>query len=347
MTPRERMIAAIQHREPDRVPITMDFNRSTAQGIMNVGGPSALERIMKHLGVETEEELRVRLGHDLRDVQPAWKSQDEWKDKEHCGWGPALRQVRTMADFRRLWWPSHDQVWDYSSFERDLEEVLNLPQEYLVRGPGPQFWELYRGWLGMVDALILLKEDPELAQAMMRKIMDIYVDRSVYVMENWGDHIDMQWGGDDLGMQDRLMMSPETFRDVLKPVYLEGHRRAKSVRPCYLHFHCCGSIPEIIGDLIETGVDVLHPIQPKARGMDRRVLKQQYGDRLTFHGNVDTQEIMAFGTPEQVRAETLECFRALGQGGGHILAPSHTIQPNMPVENVMAFFDTALNECWY
>lgn len=341
------MIAAIEHREPDRVPITMDFNRGTSEGIMNVGGDSALQKIMKHLGVETEEQLRVRLGHDLRDVQPPWRLQDDWKDAAHCGWGEGLRDVHTMAEFRRLWWPDHEQVWDYSHFGQDLDEALSLPQEYLIRGPGPQFWELYRGWLGFSDAMVLMMENPELAAAMMRKIMDVYVDRSVYVMEEWGEHIDMLWGGDDLGMQDRMMMSPRLFRELFKPIYVDGHRRAKSVRPCYLHFHCCGSIPEIVGDLIETGVDVLHPIQPRARGMDRKALKAQYGESLTFHGNVDTQETMAFATLDEVRAETLECFRVLGEGGGHILAPSHTIQPNMPIENVMAFFDTALNECWY
>jgi uroporphyrinogen decarboxylase len=106
--------------------------------------------------------------------------------------------------------------------------------------------------------------------------------------------------------------------------------------------HSCGGIFPLIPDLIDAGVEVLNPIQPRARGMDRRAVKAAFGDRLVFHGSVDQQRTLVFGSPDEVRREVKECVEVLGRGGGYVISPSHALEADIPVENVIALYEAAL-----
>jgi uroporphyrinogen decarboxylase len=146
--------------------------------------------------------------------------------------------------------------------------------------------------------------------------------------------------GDDYGMQDRTILSPEMWRKCIKPRYAELIDSIKSNYPnVKLFHHSCGSIYPIIDDLIEIGVDILNSIQPTAKDMEPEKLKKKYGDRITFHGGIDVQNLLPFGTPREIQSEVRRRLEILAENGGYIVAPSHNIQAGTPAENIIAFYE--------
>ena len=154
--------------------------------------------------------------------------------------------------------------------------------------------------------------------------------------------VDMIWLGDDVATQIALMMSPELWRKYLKPRYAklfdEFRKKRKSITIAY---HSCGNCEAIIDDMLEIGLDVLNPIQPLS--IDPIRLKNRYGKSLTLFGGLDVQHVMPFGTPEEVRTEVHRLKTCCGKGGGYILSPAHHIQSDTPLQNVLAFYEEALN----
>lgn len=150
--------------------------------------------------------------------------------------------------------------------------------------------------------------------------------------------IDMIVYGDDVGTQRGMMLSQEMWRKWLKPTMARCIQAAKAVNPELIaYYHSDGNIEEIIEDLIEIGVDVLNPVQPEC--MDLRVIKAKYGERLSFWGGIGTQTTMPFGTPEDVKQQVKEVIEILGAGGGLVVAPTHLIEPEVPWENIVAFYE--------
>jgi len=148
-------------------------------------------------------------------------------------------------------------------------------------------------------------------------------------------------GSDDLGFQDGLMVSVETYRQLIKPRHQKYFQLFHDLSPAKVFFHTCGSVADIIDDLIDIGVDVLHPVQVSAAGMDPASLKQKYGGRLAFWGGIDTQHILPHGTVDDVKAEVERMIETLGAGGGYILGAVHNIQPDVPIENILAMYTHA------
>jgi uroporphyrinogen decarboxylase len=153
--------------------------------------------------------------------------------------------------------------------------------------------------------------------------------------------LDWFWTGDDIAGQCGMMLSPESWRKLIRPhlkrVFAVGKSRRLPVA-----YHCCGALRPIIGDLIEIGMDVLNPIQSNCPGMDPLDLKREYGRQLAFMGGVDTQQLLPNGSPEQVRSATARLVEGMtSDGGGYILAASHTISPETPDENIFAMYDAA------
>jgi uroporphyrinogen decarboxylase len=144
--------------------------------------------------------------------------------------------------------------------------------------------------------------------------------------------------GDDVGTQRGMLMSPDTWRRWLKPRWAKVIAAAKAVKPDLLvTYHSDGDISTIIPELAEIGIDVLNPVQPEC--LDVAEVKRLYGDRLAFFGGMGIQTTMPFGTPEDVRAEVHRLIRILGAGGGFLIAPTHVLEPEVPWENIRAFFD--------
>jgi uroporphyrinogen decarboxylase len=200
-------------------------------------------------------------------------------------------------------------------------------------------------WLlrGLENLLVDFLANPDLAAALLDHLTATGIESARRLAEAG---VDVLLTGDDVGMQRGMMMSPELWRQWLKPRLAEIIAAAKKVKPDVLVFyHSDGNIEPIIPELIEVGVDILNPVQPEC--MDPAQLKREHGNDLAFWGTVGTQTTMPFGTPEEVKAAIRERIESTGQGGGLLLAPTHVIEPDVPWENVEAFFEAVEEYGWY
>ena len=156
-----------------------------------------------------------------------------------------------------------------------------------------------------------------------------------------GDYIDVMCMGDDLASQGGLIMSPELYRRLIKPRHAEAYAYIKKRTKARIFHHTCGAVYPLIGDLVDIGLDILNPIQPRARGMEQERLKREFGSRLCFWGGIDIQHTLPMGTPEQIRAEVQEAVRVLGRGGGYVLGPAHNVQSDVDPRNLVLMAETA------
>jgi len=184
-----------------------------------------------------------------------------------------------------------------------------------------------------------LLTNPELAHKIMRRVTDYYVDHFRRMLEAADGEVDLAFTADDVGGQHGLLMSLEMWEAFIKPYHQELNRAIHEfgVRVIY---HSDGAVMEAVDGLIDMGIDVLQALQFSADGMDPGRLKATWGDRLCFEGGVSVQTTLPFGTADDVREETEDLIRTLGEGGGYILGPSHAIQAGTPPENIVAMVDT-------
>jgi uroporphyrinogen decarboxylase len=160
-------------------------------------------------------------------------------------------------------------------------------------------------------------------------------------MEQSRGKIDLILSGGDIGTQRGMMLSPDLWRKHIKPYSSQLIRTFKDMGLMTM-YHSCGGIVPVIDDFIEMGLDILDPIQPLAKDMDAVSLKERFGNRVAFHGGIDEQELLPYGTVDDVRRETARIMEVLGSDGAYIVCPAHCIQPDTPPENVMALYETAL-----
>jgi uroporphyrinogen decarboxylase len=183
--------------------------------------------------------------------------------------------------------------------------------------------------------------NPKLATAIMDKMLEFYIGFWEEMLPIVGPYVQVIKVGDDLGMQNGPLISPDLYRSLIKPRERELISFIKKRTDAKIYFHSCGSVYEFIPDLIEIGVDVLNPIQVSAKDMVTKRLKQEFGERLSFWGAVDTQQVLPFGSQEDVEAEVRKRIGDLAPGGGYILSSVHNIQAKVPPENIAAMFDAA------
>ena len=372
MKPRERFHKAMNHEEPDRVPL--DY-WTTEDAYIN---------LRDHLGIKapethrwgmfstwnTSEELLRRLNIDFRHVHmnaaagfepqplPDGSLQDEYgygskvvgeyTEATYYPWAD-FTEVEQVEEFD---WPDPD---DPSRMDgvRKLAKHLHEETDYAIIGYGGGPWGLIEMaahfMRGFEKFLVDLIRRPDLAEAMMEKSMKLAIEMNRVFLDEVGDYLDIVQFGDDLGHQFGLIMSPKTYRTLVKhrhkKVFDDIHRRAPHVK---LLYHNCGAVEPLIQDLIDVGVDILNPIQPLAKGMDSANLKKKYGDKLTFHGGIDIQHVMsAKGTIEEVRTEVDTRIDALAHGGGYILAAAHNLQAEATPEKILELYDYAVKKGTY
>jgi uroporphyrinogen decarboxylase len=339
MTSRERVLTALRHELPDRVP--RDFWAEEP----------AWNRLLAHVGYEDRERLLRQLQIDLRHLDapgPAERPlgagvfQNFWGERylyQTTPWGPmredipgALARAESLADLEAFQWPTPD--------DRDYSELNHQARQYeefaLVYGFA-DVWQrpaLVRGWEGM---FLDMASHPERVHFLCRKFTDYYLEDYTRAAEVTGGRIDLYLLISDLGSQHGPLISLAMFRQFVAPYIGEMARHIHRLGGRVL-FHSCGAIGPFIPDLIELGVDVLDPIQPVTPDMAPEFLKTKYGERLSFHGGIDMQKLLPFGTPEQVQAEARRYSEVLGRGGGYLLGPAHLFQPDVPPENVLAVY---------
>ena len=339
ISPRERVLAAIARENPDRTP--RDFWAE----------PAAMNRLFAHVGHADEERLLRDLGVDVRHlnaVEPEPRPvdgggfQNMWGERftyRQTPWGPvredmhgALARAASFRDIEAFPWPSPD-VQDHSR----IAELCRRHERCALLYGFADIWErpaLVRGWEGMLTDMA---ERPDWAHYLCRIFTDFYLEDYTRAQEAARGRLDLFLILTDLGTQSGPLISPAMFLEFIAPYVKEMVDRIHSLGGLAM-FHTCGLIRRFIPEIIELGVDVLDPIQPIGPEMSPESLKTEFGGRLSFHGGLDTQYLLPFGTPTEVTAEARRYCEVLGAGGGYILAPAHLFQPDVPPENILAVY---------
>ena len=257
--------------------------------------------------------------------------------EEFASW--PLSQADTVEDLKVHPWPKPDW-WDFAPIPAVLDQ-LDAHKEYHIRFRIGSVFEIAWQLRGMERFLTDLALDPAIPLYIMDRLTEAYVENTRRVLELAGERVDILYFYDDVSTEISLMISKRMWQEHIRPRHVQltqlAHAYGKPVM-----YHCDGAIAPLIPDLIDMGVDVLNPIQPDAKGMDIQILKQEFGDRLAFHGGLDIRNVLPHGTPEEVAAEVRRCVGLLGENGGYILCSAHHIQPDTPVENVLAMHEPGL-----
>ncbi len=223
--------------------------------------------------------------------------------------------------------------------ERMLPVLERRGDSFVGVDVSPCVFEMYWRLRGMEDAILDLAVHHEMIDTMFARCADFSVMLSVAACERFD--VDWLWLGDDVAGQQALIMSPDLWREQIKP-HLRRVADVGTRRGLPVAYHCCGALRDIIPDLIEIGVSILNPVQCNCPGMEPLSLKREFGRQLTFMGGVDTQGVLPNGTEAEVRQATARLIEGMtSDGGGYILAASHTIPPETPDENIFAMYDVA------
>ncbi len=344
MSPRERAFAALAHREPDRVPVDL------------WAVPELWQRLQDGLGANNRAEVLRRLCVDVRWVAPEYVGPQRtlpngvsvdhygaWRKVVQHGFGSyheyagySLAEVRTAADVR-AWDGPRSEYWDMTGVAAQLDE-LDAEDEYLVCYDLGGIFERSWGLLGMERFLTDLATEPEVPCAIMDRITDLYIANATRLLQAYAGRVHVIYTWDDIAHQRGLIMSPAMWRRFVLPCHqrLNAAIRQFDVKIMY---HSCGAIYPYIPALIQdVGIDILNPLQPAADGMDLARIKREFGERVCFHGALDIQTTLPHGSVADVYAEVRNRCQVLGKGGGYILAPSHYMQNDIPLENVLAMY---------
>ncbi|HUS46624.1 MAG TPA: uroporphyrinogen decarboxylase family protein [Phycisphaerae bacterium] len=359
MIPRNRVLAAIDHRQPDRIPI--DF----------WAVPEVYQQLQQALGAADREAVLNRFGADLRYFNgPAIKGQrhvelpegvvqDHWgvlrKTHTVCGrrrdgtaytWSykhllrSPLADATTVADVERHNWPTAE-MWDYSGVRAQCQEIRDAGYcvvagaDRLDRAAQLKPAMYLRGVESFLADLAL---NEPVAECILRHVSDYYLDYNRRVFEAADGTIDVFFMGDDMGTQASTWVSPEMYRRFFKKRFAAYCELAHGcgIKTMY---HTCGNVAPLVGDLIDAGLDILQSLQPRALGDRLAWLKNQYGRDLAFQGGIDIQGVLPNGSPAEVADHVRSRAEILGRGGGYIFGTAHNILPDTPTENMLALIE--------
>ena len=340
MTPKERWLAVLSGQKPDRLP--MDYWATD----------EATDKLMQHLGCADQWALYEHLHIDRpvavtpRYIGPKLKRGQDMYGRRHqkiaygdgvykeCVYHP-LAHYDTIEEIEQHYtWPTADWF-DYSLIPKQVEGKEMFP----IRGGGSEPFLIYKDLRGMEQAYMDLALNPELVHYCLDKLFDFCYENTTRIYDRLPGAVNISYIAEDFGGQESLLFSSAMIRTFFIPRMKRMIDLAHQAG-AYAFFHSDGSIREIIPDMVKAGIDVLNPIQWRCKGMNRAELKRDFGQLVVFHGGVDNQQTLAFGTPEDVHAEVIHNIEVLGAGGGYILAPCHNIQVISPPENVVAMYET-------
>ncbi len=364
ITSKERVLMALNHEQPDRVPFDLGgsfvttINVAAYKRLRRALGLSDRSRLIREQtqSVIVDEDVRQALGVDVVGIYeraPRPELERPRADRTIVSeWGVTYRQAEefgapytlvahpltnaTLADLDH--YPFPDPLTP-ARFQGLAEEATSLrTSPYAVVG-NLGWTEIFGvAWYlrGFENFMLDLVSNKDMAHAILRRVTDYQKARYQKFLELTGDALDVIMFADDIGGQDGLFISPRTYREMIKPYHAELLSLIKSKTQARLMFHSCGSVLALLDDFVELGMDVLNPVQVAAQGMDTAILKQRYGTRISFWGAIDTQRVMPFGSPDDVRAEAHRRINDLAKDGGYVVAPVHVVQSDVPPENVLA-----------
>ena len=250
-----------------------------------------------------------------------------------------LSKAETEADINNYDWPS-PKWFDYYYISWLSRKYKN---HFVVAGGFSPLFYLISDLFGMEKALTDMIVKPELIHAAVNKIKTFYKGYFHRIARIYCENIDAIAFGDDFASQASMLFNPALWREFFKPVWSELFGMAKEYGYKVM-FHSCGSVAEVIPDLIEAGLDVLYPVQPKATGMDLLSLKIKYGKALSFYGGVDVQHLLPYGGPDEIKEEAKRLYDLFKNDGGYILSTSHVVMEDVPPENFFALYQIGRNE---
>lgn len=367
MNPRQRFNAVVNHREPDRVPIDWgrhvgSIHRAGYVGLKHHLGDeelrnedAVLDRMVQN--VYPDEKLLRKFNVDFRWLEPHWvgvqevEGEDAYIDMWGIKWVKMLNSYSlyqsplaeaAIPDLESFPWPDpyNPAIW-VGLGER--ARWLHENTDYVIVADSIKGGLLTKALqiCGYMRFFSALAGELDFAEAVLDKLLWLYKEMWSGYMAEVGPYVQMVYFTDDIGAQNNMMISPPLFRRLLKPRLAALFDHIKGLGDVKLSYHTDGSVTPVIQDIVEMGVDILNPIQTSAMGMDTYWMKEEFGDRLVFHGAIDVQQMLPFSTPGQVRYDVAKRIWDLGRGGGYILSTCHDIGEDVPPENVLAMFAAA------
>lgn len=382
MTSRQRLLAALEHREPDRVPIDLGGNQT---GIHRL----AYQALLDHLGLRESIEIMDpvqqlarpseavlqrfhvdtrylaagpasdwkggvvqvyrdgRLWHDLVDeFGVRWSMPDDqglYMDITHHPLANA-----TLAEVRAYPFPRGDDPGRFAGLRQRALELRRYTPYAVVSGISGVVYETCWYLRGLQQWFIDMLEQPELCETLLDRVLQYWLDWFRAFLDEVGDLVDVIMIGDDLAGQKGPLFRPDFYRQVVKPRQKRLVQYIRSRTSARIWYHTCGACAGFIPELLDNGIDILNPVQISAEGMDPAVLKAKYGDRLVFWGGaIDAQHVLPYASPEEVRQHVRRNLEVWKPGGGYVFNNVHNIQAAVPAENIVALYDAAYEYGFY
>jgi uroporphyrinogen decarboxylase len=382
MSSRQRVMKTLNHEIPDRIPIDLGgfqtgIHRIAYEELLGYLGMSGKIKILDPVQqlAEPSEKLLERFHVDIRYVcahgPDSFDGGIEHHIRDGRGWCDLKDEfgvVWSMPDDQQLYmdishhplacvsiadlndYPFPDGS-DMSRFSGVRDMALELRKETpyaLSTGIGGVVYEFCWYMRGLEQWFVDMVENPAFCEAMLEKTLKFWMDYYTGFLAEVGDLVDIVMIGDDLAGQQGPLFSPDFYRCVVKPRQKRLIQHICSLTNAKIWYHTCGSVMEYIPDLLDNGIDILNPVQTSANNMDPKQLKEKYGDRLVFWGGgIDTQHVLPFARPSEVREHVRRNLEIFKPGGGYIFNNVHNIQAGVPAENIVALFDAAYEFGFY
>jgi uroporphyrinogen decarboxylase len=374
MTHRERVLAALEHREPDRVP--MDLGSARFTGMVK----PAYERLCRHLGfgetgpmvdrmqqlVEMDERVLQYLDVDARAFgqNPPDEGGDLDLDAERWldEWGVIRRKPPgchfyemetsplsgniTPQHIARYPFPDPTDPGRFRGLREKAKQLHEQTEYAVIYNARFHVVHMTQYLRGFENWFMDFAQDQNLFHCLMEAVAENLFELNRRALSEVGEFIDIVAFGDDVGQQDRPVCSLASYRKLIRPYHERALDIIHSKTKAKTLYHSCGSVYPFINDFIDMGIDALNPVQVTAKNMEPGRLKREFGDRITFWGGIDSQHLLPQGSPDQVRQEVQRMFELMGKDGGYVLTSVHNIQPDVPTENVLALFQAG-RECVY
>ncbi len=374
MDSRERVLTSLRHSEPDRIPY--DLSSTPVTGIHRLAygrlraalGLPAREPVIWHKMQQlawVDDDVHAAMDTDVKGLRPKPSSTSRTQEREDSRylyftdeWGAERRMLRdngyyydlcasplasatSVSDIESHAWPDPVDAGRFDGLRELAEKAQGEGRAFILGGICAGMLEMGQWLRGFEEFYMDLAADRALAEALCDKIIELKMDYWSRALPLVGDLVDIVQEGDDYGGQNTLLVAPDVWREVFKPRLATLMAHIKGLAPhAHIFFHACGSVYDILPDLIEVGVDILNPVQVAAAKMGSRELKREFGDSLTFWGGgVDTQHVLPVGGPEEVRDEVKRRIDDFAPGGGFVFTTVHNIQADVSPANVLAMRD--------
>ncbi|TCO02707.1 uroporphyrinogen decarboxylase family protein [Natronoflexus pectinivorans] len=348
MNNRDRVLKSLNHEQPDRVPF------------FYWGVPGFTEKMMKHLGFSDKDQLLEHLDVDFRWVEPNYRGpelldisgeskRDIWGvEYKLCGhgdlkyWdiaGSPLAGVNDPAVLADYPWPDVS-LFDFNSLNRQLDKYSKYATMSAPGYSSPGLYRIIQRLIGRDNFLEVMMYHPKFFGVLVEKVSDFYCDFISSFFEVAGERLDFIRIADDFGDQGGLIVSNDTWQDIIRPV-MERFMEVPRKHHVKFYMHSCGAVRKLLPEFISIGADVLDPIQTRAAGMSPEGLKKDFGSMITFCGALDEELLLRKATPARVKEGVKELLDIMAPGGGFFLGPSHKFKVETPVENVIAMYEAA------